>query len=90
VRVEAAQEGAFWRIAVVDNGIGVPVEYRDRIFGIFERLDPGHSHRGTGIGLALCRRIVERYGGQIRVEAAPSGGSAFIFTLPARPDPDSG
>jgi PAS domain S-box-containing protein len=82
VRVEASREGALWRFSITDNGIGIAPEYRERIFGIFQRLHTRDDYDGTGIGLAICRRIVQHHGGQIGVDPAPGGGSAFWFTLP--------
>ena len=83
VAISAQRDGGLWRICVRDNGIGVPPEYRERIFGMFQRLHGRHEYAGTGIGLAICQKIIERHGGTIRVEEAEGGGSAFIFTLQA-------
>jgi signal transduction histidine kinase len=66
-----------------DDGPGIEPQYRERVFRIFQRLGARDEHAGTGIGLALCRRIVERHGGHIRVEDAPLGGARFVFELPA-------
>jgi PAS domain S-box-containing protein len=81
VRISAAREGEHWRFAVADNGIGIERQYWERIFVIFQRLHTRQKYPGTGIGLALCKRIVERHGGVIRVESRPGEGSIFYFTL---------
>lgn len=82
VRVSAGQSGSAWRFEVEDNGIGIAPENFERIFGIFDRLHSSDQFRGTGIGLALCQRIVEAHGGEIGVESVPGRGSTFWFTLP--------
>lgn len=84
VHVSAARDGRLWRIDVRDNGIGVPEDQREAIFKMFGRLHRDSEYQGTGIGLALVRRIVERHGGRVWAEAAAAdnGGSVFSFTLP--------
>ena len=84
VHVGAERDGGCWRITVRDNGIGVPPEQREQVFKMFGRLHPADDYPGTGIGLALVRRIVERHGGRVWVEPGEDGGSVFTFTLPDR------
>ena len=83
VHVSAERREGMWRIAVRDNGIGIDKD-EDVIFKMFGRLHPADAYPGTGIGLALVKRIVERHGGEVGVEPAPGGGSIFSFTLPDR------
>lgn len=83
VRVSAQRDGHLIAFTMTDNGIGIEPRYRERIFVIFQRLHPPEVYGGTGIGLAICKRIVERHEGRIWVEGTPGEGSAFRFTLPA-------
>lgn len=83
IQIAAERQGTCWLFSIKDNGVGIPPEYKDKIFGLFKRLHSADTHSGTGIGLAICRRIVERYGGKIWVESEPGEGSTFRFTLPA-------
>ncbi|TAN62753.1 MAG: CBS domain-containing protein, partial [Magnetospirillum sp.] len=84
IRVEAVAEAAVWHFTVSDNGIGIESEYLDQVFGLFTRLHPVAAYPGSGVGLAICRRLVGLLGGRIWVESAPGHGCRFHFTL-ARP-----
>ncbi|MDH3584456.1 MAG: ATP-binding protein, partial [Phycisphaerae bacterium] len=83
VEVEAARSGREWVICVRDNGIGIPDEQRDRIFDLFRRLHARTEYPGTGIGLAVCKKVVERHQGRLWVESDVDEGSRFYFSLPA-------
>jgi PAS domain S-box-containing protein len=82
IRVGAERQDGTWRFFVADNGIGIEEQYKEHIFGIFKRLHNNDEYSGTGIGLAICQRIVTRAGGRIWVESVPGRGSTFYFTLP--------
>jgi len=85
IRIGASKDEAAgkWCINVSDNGIGIDAQHSRKIFDLFQRLHPREKYPGSGVGLAICRKIVEGLGGSIWVEARPEGGSNFRFTLPA-------
>jgi chemotaxis family two-component system sensor kinase Cph1 len=83
IRVSAERDGNFWRFSVADNGIGIDPQYSERIFVLFQRLHARGKYPGSGVGLTVCRKIVEQHGGRIWLEPDEGHGTTFHFTLPA-------
>jgi light-regulated signal transduction histidine kinase (bacteriophytochrome) len=87
--ITAERDGAFWSFSVTDNGIGIEPQYADRVFLIFQRLHERAAYPGTGIGLAMCRKIIEYFGGRIWLDTGVAEGARFRFTVPAN-EPSEG
>jgi len=87
IHVGAERRGPEWMFSIRDNGIGFEQQYADKMFQLFQRLHSRHAYGGTGIGLTICKRVIERHGGRIWAESEPCKGSTFYFTLPAAPAP---
>jgi signal transduction histidine kinase len=85
IEIRAQRSGSSWVFSVSDNGIGIDKQYAEYVFGLFKRLHAGPEYAGTGIGLAICKKIVDRYGGRIWVESELGKGSTFLFSIPDRP-----
>ena len=83
VEVSATRGDGEWQFTVSDNGIGIEPQYADRVFAVFQRLHSRDEYPGTGIGLAICKKIVETHGGTIWLDSQPGQGSRFCWTIPA-------
>jgi signal transduction histidine kinase len=86
VHLSAGRDDGQWRFAITDNGIGINPEYADRVFVIFQRLHNREDYPGNGIGLAMCKKIVEFHGGTIAVDPGHEVGTRIVFTVPALPE----
>ena len=81
VEIQHRETPSHWEFRVIDNGIGVDPDFQEKIFQLFQRLHTKEEYEGTGIGLALCKKIVEQHKGTIRIESEKGKGSCFIFTI---------
>jgi len=82
IRIFASDNGTEWIFKIADNGIGIDMKYADEVFGLFKRLHSADEYEGSGIGLAICKAVIERHGGRIWMESELGEGSTFFFTIP--------
>lgn len=82
IEIFCIENDIFWEIHILDNGIGIEEEYHDSVFDVFKRLNSKHHYEGSGVGLSICKRIVEGHGGTISVQSIPTGGCDFIIKVP--------
>ena len=87
IGIDATDRGHLYQFSVRDNGVGIPREYHERIWGIFQTLEPRDKVEGTGIGLSLVKKLVESHHGRVWVESSPGQGATFFFTWPRKPSP---
>ncbi|MEL6867987.1 MAG: ATP-binding protein [Bacteroidota bacterium] len=81
IRINATEEQEHWKFSVADNGIGIPLNFQPKLFQLFQKMHQRKEDKGTGAGLAICKRIIVQHGGRIQVESAPGQGSTFYFSL---------
>jgi light-regulated signal transduction histidine kinase (bacteriophytochrome) len=82
IKIYAEDSGEYWQFAIEDNGIGIGPQYREKVFVVFQRLHSKGQYPGTGIGLSICKKIIEQHGGRIWIDSNEHGGSTFFFTIP--------
>jgi light-regulated signal transduction histidine kinase (bacteriophytochrome) len=85
IDISCERQDHMWLVKIADNGLGIDPKYHTRIFELFQQLHAEGEYSGVGLGLAVCKKIVERHGGRIWVESTPGNGSTFLFTLPDVP-----
>ena len=84
ININLSEQGKNWLFKITDNGIGIDEKFKDKIFMIFKRLHNKNEFEGSGMGLAICQKIVEQHGGEIWFNSIPGKGTSFFFTIPSR------